>query len=103
MEATAAHRAPDSVADGTCPRVWAWMTEKCRRRMNGCEGYITIEITQSKGEKEEGGPEKGETLLDARGVGSSRPRARSPFSLGHWAVRFCVFFTPKISHCLIRA
>ena len=63
MGATAAYRAPESVADGTCPRVWAWMTDKCRRRMNGREGYITTEITQSKGEKEEGDPEKGETLL----------------------------------------
>ena len=49
MGATAAYRAPESVADGTCPRVWAWMTDKCRRRMNGRDGYITTEITQSRG------------------------------------------------------
>ena len=44
---TTAHRALERVADGTCTRVWAWMTDKCRRRMNGREGYITTEITQS--------------------------------------------------------
>ena len=49
MGAIAAHRAPERVADGTCTRVWAWMTNKCRRRINGREGYITTEITQSKG------------------------------------------------------
>ena len=63
--ATAAHRATERVADGTCTRVKAWMTDKCRRRMNGREGYITTEITQSMGGggKEEEGPEKGERLL----------------------------------------
>ena len=45
--ATTAHRAPERVADGTCTQVWAWMTNKCRRRMNGGEGYITTEISQS--------------------------------------------------------
>ena len=41
------------------------MTDKCKRRMNGREGYITTEITQSRGmgEEEEEGPEKGERLL----------------------------------------
>ena len=64
MGATAAHRAPERVADRTCTRVWAWMTNKCRRRMNGREGYITTEITQSRGNgEEEEGPEKGERLL----------------------------------------
>ena len=62
--ATAAHRATERVADGTCTRVKAWMTDKCRRRINGREGYITTEITQSMGGgKEEEGPEKGERLL----------------------------------------
>ena len=48
------------VANGTCTQVWAWMTNKYRRRMNGGEGYITIEISQKRGdtekqrEKEEG-------------------------------------------------
>ena len=64
MGATAAHRAPERVADGTCTRVWAWMTNKCRRRMNGREGYITTEITQSRrGIEEKEGLEKGERLL----------------------------------------
>ena len=49
MGATTVHRAPKSVADGTCTGVWAWMTDKCRRKMNEREGYITTEITQSKG------------------------------------------------------
>ena len=49
MGATAAHRAPERVADGTCTQVWTWMTNKCRRRMNEGEGYITIEISQRKG------------------------------------------------------
>ena len=40
MRATAAHRAPERVADGTHTQVWAWMTNKCRRRMNEGEGYI---------------------------------------------------------------
>ena len=48
MGATAAHRALERVADGMCTQVWAWMTDKCRRRMNGREGYITTEITQKK-------------------------------------------------------
>ena len=59
------------------------MTDKCRRRMNEREEYITTEITQSRGDgQEEGGLEKGERLLGAKGVGDSRPRARGPFSLG---------------------
>ena len=41
------------------------MTDKCRRRINGREEYITTEITQSKrkNEGEEEGLEKGERLL----------------------------------------
>ena len=46
MGATTAHRVPEGVADGTCTQVWAWMTDKCRRRMNGRKGYITTKITQ---------------------------------------------------------
>ena len=49
MGATAAHRAPEKVADGMCTQVWAWMTNKCRRRMNQGEGYITSEISQKEG------------------------------------------------------
>ena len=50
MGVTAAHRALERVANGTCTQVWAWMTNKCRRRMNGGEGYITIEILQRRGD-----------------------------------------------------
>ena len=51
MGATAAHRAPERMADETCTQVWAWMTNKCRRRINEREGYITIEISQKRKEK----------------------------------------------------
>ena len=59
MGVTAAHRALERVANGTCTQVWAWMTNKCRRRMNGGEGYITTEISQRK-----------------RGVGGRKKRKR---------------------------
>ena len=41
------------------------MTDKCRRKMNEREEYITTEITQSRedGQEEEGGPEKGRRLM----------------------------------------
>ena len=32
METTTAHRVPERIADGTCTQVWAWMTNKYRRR-----------------------------------------------------------------------
>ena len=48
MGATTAHKAPERMADGMCTRGYAWMTDKCRRRMNGREGYITTEITQDR-------------------------------------------------------
>ena len=61
MGATAAHGAPERIADGTCTREWAWMTDKCRRRINRREGYITTEISQRRGDSQEGkgGPETG--------------------------------------------
>ena len=49
MRVTATHRAPERMANGTCTGGWAWMPNKCRRRMNKGEGYITIEISQRKG------------------------------------------------------
>ena len=49
MRATTAHRALERMADGTCIREWAWMTDKCRRMMNRRGGYITIEISQRRG------------------------------------------------------
>ena len=48
MGVIAAHRALERVANGTCTQVWAWMTNKCRRRMNGGEGYITTEISRKE-------------------------------------------------------
>ena len=53
MGATTAPRAPKRVADGTCTQVWAWMPNKCRRMMNGREGYITTEISQRRGDEKE--------------------------------------------------
>ena len=56
MGATTAHRVPERVADGTCTQIWAWMTNKCKRRMNEREGYIyiyiTSEISQGREERE---------------------------------------------------
>ena len=64
MGAIAAHKVPERMANGTCTQGWVWMTNKCRKRMNRKEGYITIEISQERGqEEEEGGPEKGRRLL----------------------------------------
>ena len=88
MEATTAYRVPEGVANETCTQVEAWMTSKCRRRINGREGYIyiTTEISQREGRKKKKSPEIGERgSWDARGVGSSHPRARGPFSLGRKA------------------
>ena len=95
--ATAAHRAPKRVADGTCTRVGAWMTDKCRRRMNGREGNITTEITQrmGRGGRKKKAQRKERGSWDVREVGSSRPWARGPFSLGRWAVQSYVFFHPQ--------
>ena len=47
--ATATHRTPERVADGTCTQGEAWMTDKYRRRMNRREEYIITEITLNKG------------------------------------------------------
>ena len=79
--------------------------------MNGREEYITIETTQRKEAdkkkreaQKQGGPEKGSRpLCDREGLTHSRPQARGLFSLGCWAARFCVFFTPKTSRRLTRA
>ena len=68
MGATAAHRAPEKMADGTCTQVWAWMTNKCRRRINEGEGYITIEISQKrKKKKKKGGKETRERKKRGKG------------------------------------
>ena len=75
------------------------------------ERNITTETTQRKEAnkkkreaQKQGGPEKGSRpLCDREGLAHSRPRARGLFSLGCWAARFCVFFTPKTSRRLTRA
>ena len=92
MGVTAAHRAPERVADWTCTQVWAWMTDKCRRRMNEREGYITTKITQSRGGKEEEDPEKGERLLGCERsweFPSSGEGSFLPGTLGHPIL--CIF------------
>ena len=86
MGATVAHRAPEKVADGTCTRVWAWITDKCRKKKNGGVGYITTEISQKRGTWKREAKEKERGPWDARGVGDSSPRVRGPFSLRSWAV-----------------
>ena len=104
MGATAAHRAPKGVADGICTQVEAWMTIKCRMRINERDIYITTKISQREGRKKKKSPKKGEKgSWDVRGVGSSHPRARSTFSLGRRVAWFSAFFTTKTGHHPIRA
>ena len=59
MGATAAHRATEKVADETCTRIWTWMTDKCRKKMNGGVGYISIEISQERRRPNKGGKASG--------------------------------------------
>ena len=92
MGATTAHRAPERVADGTCTRVLAWMTDKCRRRMNGREGYITTKITQSG--KEARRPRERREALGMRGelgVPVLGRGALSPWDVG---LSGSVYFSP---------
>ena len=77
-------------------RVWVWMTDKCRKRINGREGYIITEITQSKGDgKRKEAQEKGRGSRDARGDGDSSPRANGPFSLGPLGYPILYIFPPS--------
>ena len=73
--ATTAHRAPEGVADGMCTQVWAWMTNKCRKRMNQKKWYITLEISHKR--RGAGGC-SWEVRLD----GNSYPLTRSPSPRG---------------------
>ena len=71
------------------------MTDKCRRRMNRREKYITTEITQRKGDdqEEEGGLEKGNGLLGCErswGFSSSSEGSLLPRTLGRSIL--CVFY-----------
>ena len=67
MGATAAHRAPKGVADGTCTQIEAWMTNKCRMRINERDIYIYVYNNRDlpkRGEEEKEKPkERGERLL----------------------------------------
>ena len=70
------------------------MTDKCRRRINGREEYITTEITQSKedGQEGEGGPKNGKRLLGCErswGFPSSSKGSLLPRMLGRPIL--CVF------------
>ena len=96
MGATAVHRAPESVVNGTCTRVWAWMTDKCRRWMNGREGYITIEITQSKEKrKKQEGPEKGWRLLGCEKSWEFPSSGEGSFLLGTLGRPVLCIFHPR--------
>ena len=96
MGATAAPRAPKRVADGTCTRVWARMTDKCRRRMNGRKGYIRTEITHSEGEGgRREGLEKGERLLGCKGSWEFPSSGEAPFLLGTLGCPILCIFHPQ--------
>ena len=63
------------------------MTDKCRRKMNGGDEYITTEITQKRGDdqEEEGGPEKRNRLLGCKKSWGIRVLERgvpSPWDVG---------------------
>ena len=77
LGATAAHRAPERMADGT--QVEAWMTNKGRRRMNERGGYITSEISQVK---KEGGGEKSPGKREELGIHILGRRVLSPWDVG---------------------
>ena len=73
IRATTAHRASEGMVDETCTQVWAWITNKCRKRMNQREGYITSEISHK-------GRVRGS--WEARRDENSHPQMRSPFPRG---------------------
>ena len=73
MGATVAHRATEIAGDGTCTQVWAWMTNKCRTRMNGGEWYITTETSQSMGD--------GKTKREGEDVGNEVPGRREELGI----------------------
>ena len=77
------------------------MTDKCRRKMNGREEYITTEITQIRGggedgQEEEGGPEKGRRLLfDREGLGIPVPERGLSFPWDVGPPDSVCFLSPK--------
>ena len=44
-----AHRTLEGVADGVCTQVWAWITNKCRTRMDQRELYNVRDLPQGRG------------------------------------------------------
>ena len=85
--ATTAHKASKGVVDGTCTQVWAWMTNKCRKRMNQRKGYIIWEISHK------GGPRKGDEVgIHILGQGVLFPRA-----LGHLVLFLTAAWSSPIS------
>ena len=76
--ATIAHRASEGVADGMCTQIWAWMTNKCRKRMNQRKENITSEISHKKEAP------RSETRWEFT---SSDEESFPP---GRWAIWFCV-------------
>ena len=92
--ATTAHRTPERMADETCTWVWAWMTDKCRRRMNGRKWYITTKIIQRKGKQE--GPEKWGRLLGCERSWEFPSSGEVSFLLGTLGrLIVCIFSPPK--------
>ena len=81
------------------------MIDKCRRRINGREGYIIAEITQSRG----GRPRRRRPRERRKALGM-REELGAPVLkrgvLSRWDVEpsnFVYFSPPKTSHRLIRA
>ena len=83
MGTTAAHRAPERVADGTCTQ---WQCISCAETPGAC-------LEQAKRPRHLWGNKTRPAMTQAW----EHPRARGPFSLGRRAVWFCVFFSPKTS------
>ena len=83
MGTTAAHRAPERVADGTCTQ---WQCISCAETPGAC-------LEQAKRPWHLWGNKTRPAMTQAW----EHPRARGPFSLGRRAVWFCVFFSPKTS------
>ena len=89
MGTTAAHRAPERVANGTCTQ---WQCISYAETPRAC-------LEQAKRPRHLWGNKTRPAMTQAW----EHPRARGPFSLGRRAVWFCVFFSPKTSRRPIRA
>ena len=58
----------EGMADGTCTKIWAWMTNKCRTRMDQRELYNVKDLPQEEGPGGGGGVP---TPWEERGTDSS--------------------------------